>query len=181
VHTHYDAQVFWDHSLSPSSYHGVTTVVAGNCGFSIAPLSGKKVDSEYLLHMLARVEGMPVESLEQGVPWDWTSFGDYLSRLDGKLGLNAAFMVGHSALRRTVMGARATGEKATEADIAAMQQLLRASLREGGLGFSSTISPTHNDAEGRPVPSRYATDEELIALATVVESFPGRLSNFCRR
>jgi N-acyl-D-aspartate/D-glutamate deacylase len=178
VHTHYDAQVFWDHSLSPSSYHGVTTVVGGNCGFSIAPLSGRAEDSHYLLHMLARVEGMPVESLEQGVPWDWTSFGDYLSRLDGKLGLNAAFMVGHSALRRAVMGARATGEQATEAEIAAMQQLLRASLREGGLGFSSTISPTHNDADGKPVPSRYATDEELIALATVVGEFPGTTLEF---
>ena len=178
VHTHYDAQVFWDHSLSPSSYHGVTTVVGGNCGFSIAPLSGRKEDSEYLLHMLARVEGMPVESLEQGVPWDWTSFGDYLGRLDGKLGLNAAFMVGHSALRRAVMGERAVGHKATEAEIAAMQRLLRASLREGGLGLSSTISPTHNDADGRPVPSRWATDEELIALATVVGEFPGTTLEF---
>jgi len=178
IHTHYDAQVFWDHSLSPSSYHGVTTVVGGNCGFSIAPLSGRAEDSDYLLHMLARVEGMPVESLEQGVPWDWTSFGDYLSRLDGKLGLNAAFMVGHSALRRAVMGERAVGEKATPAEIAAMQNLLRASLREGGLGFSSTISPTHNDADGRPVPSRHATDEELIALASVVGEFPGTTLEF---
>jgi len=178
IHTHYDAQVFWDHSLSPSSYHGVTTVVGGNCGFSIAPLSGRKDDCEYLLHMLARVEGMPVESLEQGVPWDWTSFGGYLDRLEGRIGLNAAFMVGHSALRRTVMGERAVGEPATEADIVAMQVLLRASLREGGLGFSSTISPTHNDADGRPVPSRWATDEELIALATVVSEFPGTTLEF---
>src|SRR5246127_1572412 len=110
IHTHYDAQVFWDHSLSPSSYHGVTTVVGGNCGFSIAPLSGRPEDSEYLLHMLARVEGMPVESLQQGVPWDWTSFGSYLDKLEGKLGINAAFMVGHSAVRRAVMGKRAVGE-----------------------------------------------------------------------
>ena len=143
IHTHYDAQVFWDHSISPSSYHGVTTIVGGNCGFSIAPLSGRAEDSDYLLHMLARVEGMPVESLKQGVPWDWTSFGGYLDKLEGKLGLNAAFMVGHSAIRRTVMGERAVGEKATEAEIALMQNLLRASLREGGLGFSSTVSPTH--------------------------------------
>lgn len=178
VHTHYDAQVFWDHSLSPSSYHGVTTVVGGNCGFSIAPLSGRKEDSEYLLHMLARVEGMPIESLEQGVPWDWTSFGDYLGKLEGKLGLNAAFMVGHSALRRTVMGERAIGEKATEAEIAAMQDLLRASIRAGGLGLSSSISPTHNDGDGNPVPSRFATDEELIALASVVGEFPGTTLEF---
>lgn len=178
VHTHYDAQAFWDHSLSPSSYHGVTTIVGGNCGFSIAPLSGRAVDADYLLNMLARVEGMPVKSLQQGVPWDWTSFGDYLSRLDGKLGVNAAFMVGHSALRRTVMGERAVGEKATEAEIAAMQALLRQSIREGGLGLSSTISPTHNDADGRPVPSRHATDEELLALARVVSEFPGTTIEF---
>ena len=178
VHTHYDAQAFWDSSLSPSCYHGVTTVVGGNCGFSIAPLSGKKVDSDYLLHMLARVEGMPVESLETGVPWDWTSFGDYLSRFDGGLAINAAFMVGHSALRRTVMGDRAVGNKATEAEIGAMQDLLRESIREGGLGLSSTISPTHNDADGRPVPSRSATDEELLALASVVGEFPGTTVEF---
>jgi len=178
VHTHYDAQAFWDHSLSPSSYHGVTTVVGGNCGFSIAPLSGKPDDSHYLLHMLARVEGMPVESLEQGVPWDWTSFGQYLSRLDGKLAVNAAFMVGHSALRRAVMGARAVGEKATEAEIGQMQALLRESIREGGLGLSSTISPTHNDADGRPVPSRHASDEELLALARVCSEFPGTTIEF---
>jgi len=178
VHTHYDAQVFWDHSLSPSSYHGVTTIVGGNCGFSIAPLSGKTEDSEYLLHMLARVEGMPVESLQQGVPWDWTSFGSYLDKLEGRLGINAAFMVGHSAVRRAVMGKRAVGEKATEAEISAMQELLRASIRAGGLGLSSSISSTHNDSDGNPVPSRFATDEELIALATVVGEFPGTTLEF---
>ena len=178
IHTHYDAQVFWDHSLSPSSYHGVTTVVGGNCGFSIAPLSGRPEDSDYLLHMLARVEGMPVESLQQGVPWDWTSFGSYLDKLEGKLGLNAAFMVGHCALRRAVMGKRAVGEKATPDEIAGMQDLLRASIRAGGLGLSSSISPTHNDGDGNPVPSRFATDEELIALATVVGEFPGTTLEF---
>jgi N-acyl-D-aspartate/D-glutamate deacylase len=178
VHTHYDAQVFWDHALSPSSYHGVTTVVGGNCGFSIAPLSGRAEDSHYLLHMLARVEGMPVESLEQGVPWDWTSFGEYLGKLDGKLGINAGFMVGHSALRRAVMGERAGRETATEADLAAMKDLLRASIRAGGLGLSSSISSTHNDAGGEPVPSRFATDAELLALAAVVGEFPGTTLEF---
>ncbi|MFP6837261.1 MAG: amidohydrolase family protein, partial [Pseudomonadales bacterium] len=83
VHTHYDAQVFWDGALSPSCYHGVTTVFGGHCGFSIAPLSPEA--APYLLHMLARVEGMPVASLEAGVPWDWRSFSDYLGKLEGKL------------------------------------------------------------------------------------------------
>ena len=115
VHTHYDAQAFWDRTLSPSCYHGVTTVIAGNCGFSIAPLNGKPEDSEYLMRMLARVEGMPLESLREGVPWNWRSFGEYLDALDGKLAINAGFMVGHSALRRYVMGARAVGEKLSQA------------------------------------------------------------------
>ncbi|HQY71936.1 MAG TPA: amidohydrolase family protein, partial [Pseudomonadales bacterium] len=135
VHTHYDAQAFWDRTLSPSCYHGVTTVIAGNCGFSIAPLNGKPEDSEYLMRMLARVEGMPLESLREGVPWNWRSFGEYLDALDGKLAINAGFMVGHSALRRHVMGARAVGSHATGAEIAAMQQLLRESIAAGGLGF----------------------------------------------
>ena len=173
VHTHYDAQVFWDSSLSPSCYHGVTTVIAGNCGFSIAPLNGNPEDSAYLMRMLARVEGMPLESLQQGVPWNWRSFREYLEQLEGKLAINAGFMVGHSAVRRSVMGARAVGEAATAEDIAAMQQLLRESIASGGLGFSSTVSPTHNDGEGQPVPSRHATDEEIYALASVVSEFPG--------
>ena len=178
VHTHYDAQAFWDGTLSPSCYHGVTTVIAGNCGFSIAPLSGKQPDAEYLLNMLARVEGMPVESLRQGVPWNWTSFGEYLSKLDGKLSINAGFMVGHSALRRTVMGERAVGSKATPQELEAMKALLGTSIAEGGLGLSSTVSVTHNDADGRPVPSRHATDEELYALAGVCKDHPGTTIEF---
>ena len=171
VHTHYDAQVFWDPTLSPSLYHGVTTVVGGNCGFSIAPLS--KEAAEYLMRMLARVEGMPLESLRVGVPWDWSSFGEYLSRLDGRLALNAGFMVGHSAIRRVVMGERAVGHAATPSELDAMTALLRRSLAEGGLGFSSTRSAAHNDADGQPVPSRHATLEELYALCRATGEFPG--------
>ena len=114
VHTHYDAQVFWDRKLSPSCFHGVTTVVGGNCGFSIAPLNGSSEDADYLMRMLARVEGMPLESLRKGVPWNWRSFADYLNALEGKLAINAGFMVGHSALRRYVMGARAVRDQATD-------------------------------------------------------------------
>ena len=176
VHTHYDAQAFWDGTLSPSPYHGVTTVIGGNCGFSIAPLTPEAGD--YLMRMLARVEGMPLEALQHGVPWDWTSFEEYLAKLDNKLAVNAGFMVGHSALRRVVMGERAVGEKATPDELAEMERLLGESLAAGGMGFSSTISPTQNDADGKPVPSRHASREEMIALARVVRDYPGTLLEF---
>ena len=171
IHTHYDAQVFWDPTLSPSPFHGVTTIVGGNCGFSIAPLTPEA--GGYLMRMLARVEGMPIESLKEGVPWDWQSFGDYLARLEGRLAVNAGFLVGHSALRRVVMGERAVGHEANQEELAAMLALLRDSLSQGGLGFSSTRSAAHNDAEGQPVPSRHASIDELLALCGAVRDFPG--------
>lgn len=171
IHTHYDAQVFWDPTLSPSCFHGVTTVFAGMCGFSIAPLDPAAAD--YLLPMLARVEGMPRQSLEQGVPWDWRSFGDYLGRVSGRVGLNIGFMAGHSAIRRVVMGERAVGDKASADEIGRMKDLLDTCLREGAMGFSSTVSPTHNDADGNPVPSRHASREELLELAAVCSGHPG--------
>jgi N-acyl-D-aspartate/D-glutamate deacylase len=171
IHTHYDAQAFWDGTLSPSPYHGVTTIVGGNCGFSIAPLAPEA--GEYLMRMLARVEGMPIDSLREGVPWDWQSFDEYLGRLENRLAVNAGFMVGHSALRRVVMGERAVGEEATPSELEAMKALLRESLAAGGLGFSSTRSAAHNDAEGNPVPSRHASIDELLALCRVNGEFPG--------
>jgi N-acyl-D-aspartate/D-glutamate deacylase len=131
VHTHYDAQVFWDPTVSPYCFHGVTTIWCGNCGFSIAPLS--KEAAPYLLTMLARVEGMPVNSLQAGVPWDWESFGDYLGKLDGRLGVNAGFMAGHSALRRVVMGERAIGHPATREELEKMKRLLAKSEPQSGL------------------------------------------------
>jgi N-acyl-D-aspartate/D-glutamate deacylase len=171
IHTHYDAQVFWDRSVSPSSFHGVTTIVGGNCGFSIAPLVPEAGD--YLMRMLARVEGMPLESLERGVPWSWRSFGDYLDLLEGRLAVNSGFLVGHSALRRVVMGERAVGHHATPDELERLVALLRRSLAEGGLGFSSSRAITHSDGNGDPVPSRHAHTDELIALARAVRDFPG--------
>jgi N-acyl-D-aspartate/D-glutamate deacylase len=171
LHTHYDAQVFWDPMLTPSSLHGVTTIFGGFCGFSIAPLTPDS--AAYLLPMLARVEGMPASTLKAGVPWNWTSFGSYLDRLEGTLGINAGFSVGHSAVRRLVMGTRAVGEPATEIEISQMERLVARSLSEGAMGFSTTISQTHNDANGDPVPSRFASVGEHLRLAGVVADYPG--------
>jgi len=176
IHTHYDAQAFWDPMLSPSPLHGVTTVFGGHCGFSIAPLSAEA--RGYLKAMLARVEGMPEAALDAGVPWDWSSFGEYLSRLDGRLAVNAGFLVGHSALRRVAMGEAAVGHAATPEQLARMVALLHASLASGGMGFSSSNAPTHNDAAGNPVPSRFATEEELLALAAAVSEHPGTTLEF---
>jgi N-acyl-D-aspartate/D-glutamate deacylase len=176
VHTHYDAQAFWDTTLSPSPLHGITTVIAGNCGFTIAPLQPEHGD--YLMRLLARVEGMPLEALQQGVPWNWTSYGQWLDQLDGTLAVNAGFMVGHSAIRRNVMGERAIGNHATPEELKAMQAMLAEALEAGGLGFSSSWATTHNDANGNPVPSRHASEEEMVELARVCGNFDGTSLEF---
>jgi N-acyl-D-aspartate/D-glutamate deacylase len=170
-HTHYDAQLFWDGGASPSNVHGVTTVIGGNCGFTLAPLRAE--DAAYTREFMASVEGMSVAALEEGVPWNWESFAEYLDRLEGNIGVNAGFLVGHNAIRRYVMGADSVGNEATEEQVAAMQALLAESIQAGGLGFSTTLSRTHSDGDGQPVASRWATTEEILALCEVVEQHPG--------
>ncbi len=171
-HTHYDAQLFWDPHATPSSLHGITSVVMGNCGFSIAPISDTS-DADYLGAMLVQVEGMSADALRIGVDWNWSSFEDYLKRLDGNVGVNVAAMVGHCALRRTVMKDDAVKREATENEIEKMQKLLGEALEAGGLGFSTSRSFTHTDGDGLPVPSRIASVEEVLALAEVCEKYPG--------
>lgn len=170
-HTHYDAQLFWDAGASPSNVHGVTTVIGGNCGFTLAPLRAE--DAAYTREMMASVEGMSVAALEEGVPWNWETFGDYLDRLDGNVGVNAAFLVGHCALRRYVMGEEAVGSEASPEQLEEMKRVLADSLEAGGLGFSTTLSRTHADGDGQPVASRWSTPDELLALCSVVREHEG--------
>ncbi len=170
-HTHYDAQLFWDPFASPSNLHGVTTVIAGNCGFTLAPILPG--DADYTRRLMANVEGMPLETLERGLAWDWSTFGEYLDRLDGRIAVNAGFLVGHCQIRRLVMGAAATGNAASTEQIERMKTVLGESLAAGGLGFSSSQAHTHRDGDGQFVASRFASRDEMIALAAVCRDHPG--------
>ncbi len=170
-HTHYDAQLFWDPAAASSSLHGVTSAMAGNCGFTLAPIAEK--DADYTRRMMAKVEGMPLAALETGVPWNWSSFGEYLDRLDGNIGINVGFLVGHCALRRHVMGAESVGNEASSEQLAEMVKQLHASITAGGMGFSTTLSFTHSDGDGKPVSSRWASRDEVLALCAAVADHEG--------
>jgi N-acyl-D-aspartate/D-glutamate deacylase len=165
-HTHYDAQLLWDPTASPSSVHGVTTIIGGNCGFTLAPLIPG--DADYLRKMMSKVEGMPLAALENGTDWSWETFAEYLGRLEGNISVNAGFLVGHCAIRRYVMGPAAVGAEASIEHIAGMRAELAKSIQSGALGFSFTNSTSHSDGDGEPVASRWATHDELIALCEEV-------------
>jgi N-acyl-D-aspartate/D-glutamate deacylase len=166
IHTHYDAQLHFEPTASPSSWHGVTTVAIGNCGFSLAPC--KPEDLAWTAKMLSRVEGMSEAALLEGVTFRGGGMGDFLANLDGKVGVNVVAYAGHCALRRWVMGDAASEREATPAEIGAMADLLRRSLDEGAIGLSTSQLDIHVDHEGRPVPSNLATLAELEALAAVL-------------
>jgi len=173
-HTHYDAQLFWDPYATPSLNHGVTTVAGGNCGFTLAPLHpDRPEDADYTRRMMSRVEGMSLVALEEGAPWSWHSFGEYLDALDGRIAVNAGFMVGHCALRRYVMGPDAVGGQPTEQQMAQMLALFHEAMDAGAWGLSTTQSGTHSDGDGQPVASRHAEPAELLALSKAVGEHEG--------
>ncbi|NBM17763.1 amidohydrolase family protein [Streptomyces sp. GC420] len=173
-HTHYDAQLFWDPYATPSLNHGVTTVAGGNCGFTLAPLNpARPEDADYTRRMMSKVEGMSLVALEEGAPWTWHGFGEYLDALEGRIAVNAGFMVGHCALRRHVMGPDAIGGQPDEEQLGAMLRLLHEAMDAGAWGLSTTQSSTHSDGDGHPVASRHARPGELLALSRAVGEHEG--------
>lgn len=167
VHTHYDAQVLWDPWLTPSSCQGVTTVVAGNCGFSLAPCA--PAQRRLIATTLERVEAMTLEALTAGIAWDFETFNDYLAAVRRRHPvLNYGQFLGHTAVRLFVMGDAAYEREATPQEIARMCEVLAQGLRTGAIGFSTTLSRAHQGDGGRPVPSRYAAEPEISALVKVL-------------
>ena len=169
LHTHYDAQPFWDRLCTSSVWHGVTTVLTGNCGLTLAPL--RPEHREAMLATFCCVEDIPVRSLSAVVPWTWQSFAEFLDAIDIGLGVNMLPLVGHNPLRLSVMDKAAWDRAATADEIAAMQGLLSTALEEGAWGWSTTVSPTHAGPKGEPVPTRLAANEERVALGRTLGEF----------
>jgi N-acyl-D-aspartate/D-glutamate deacylase len=162
-HTHLDAQLLWDPIATSSCFHGVTTVIPGNCALALAPC--KEQDHDTILKSFERVEAISLPALRAGVEWNWTTFPQYLDRLRGRLGVNVGALMGHCALRQFVMGDAATERAATPAEISQMKEILKEGVRAGAIGFSTNQNPVHMFADGRPIASRLATNEEIIEIA----------------
>src|SRR5205809_4550483 len=169
LHTHYDAQPFWDRLCTSSVWHGVTTALMGNCGLTLAPL--RPEHREAMLAPFCCVEDLPVRSLSAVLPWTWQTFDEYLKAIDIGLGMNLMPLVGHNPLRLSAMDKAAGDRAATEDEIAVMQQLLRAAMEAGAWGWSTTDSPTHAGPKGEPVPTRLAADDERVALGRTLAEF----------
>ena len=166
-HTHMDAQIFWDPLGTSSCYHGITTVVMGNCGFTLAPCAEK--DKHLVVRNLQRAEDIPPKAMEAGIKWTWTTYPEFLDALDAlPKGINYSGYVGHSAVRTYVMGERAFDGKATEDDLKAMERAVRDAMRAGAMGFTTSRSPSHETPNGQPVASRFAAWDEVRRLVNVM-------------
>jgi N-acyl-D-aspartate/D-glutamate deacylase len=163
AHTHYDPQLTFEPYAKTSCFHGVTTVVAGNCGFSVAPTP--PAQRQFIQAMFARVEEMAADAMS-AVAWDQcSSFGRYRHARTGKLGVNLACYIGHSTLRRSVLGAEGSEREATDDEVNTMAEVVREAMREGAAGFSSSLSPNHLDGDERPTPARFSSRKEILALS----------------
>src|SRR4029453_13226262 len=171
IHTHLDAQITWDPLGAPSCFHGVTSVVMGNCGVGFAPC--READRDYLMFLMEGVEDVPRAAMAAGIPWGWESFGEYTRYLGSiPLGLNVGAPVGHCALRIHAMGERgATEERAGPDDLIAMQALLREAMAGGALGVSTSRTTGHKTPAGDAVPGTFADPSEMQALAAVLAEF----------
>jgi N-acyl-D-aspartate/D-glutamate deacylase len=166
-HTHMDAQIFWDPLGTCSCWHGVTSVVMGNCGFTLAPCAA--ADRHLVMRNLERAEDIASEAMEAGIAWTWTTFPEFLATLTSlPKGINYAGYLGHSALRTYVMGERAFEQASTEDDLRAMERELRDALRAGAMGFTTSRSPSHETPDRRPVASRLAAWDEVRRLVGVM-------------
>ena len=165
IHTHYDGQATWDHRMTPSSWHGVTTVVMGNCGVGFAPC--RRGDRDRLVRLMEGVEDIPFPVLAEGLPWNWESFPDYLDSLsEHRFDVDVGAQLPHAALRVFVMGERgADREPATDAEIAAMAAIAREAMEAGALGFSTSRTLNHRTSDGQPTPTLTASEAELTGVA----------------
>ena len=166
-HTHYDAQVTWDPLCTFSCYHGATTVVIGNCSLAVAP--AHEEDREVLASVLSHVEAIPLEAIRAGVTWSWETIPQYLNALDRRLGINVASLIGHSAVRRYVMGEASQERHATDDEVAAMKAIVREGIEAGAVGVSFERNMRHFDWNGRLAPTNVAADAEIFAVAGVVD------------
>jgi N-acyl-D-amino-acid deacylase len=164
-HTHYDAQVTWDPLCTYSCYHGITTVVMGNCSLAMAP--AHREDRDVLAGVLSHVEAIPLEAIQAGVKWSWETIPEYLDALDQRLGINVGSLIGHSAVRRYVMGEASQERHATDDEITAMKAIVREGLEAGAVGVSFERNMRHFDWNGRLAPTNLASDEEIFAVANV--------------
>lgn len=169
IHTHYDAQATWDPWLTPSSWHGVTSVVMGNCGVGFAPASSDRHD--WLIALMEGVEDIPGTAMTEGITWEWTSFEEYLTALESRPHvIDFAAQIAHGPLRGYVMGDRgALNETATDDDIAEMSKLVESALRAGALGFSTSRTPLHRSKDGELVPGTTANEHELLGIADAMK------------
>jgi N-acyl-D-amino-acid deacylase len=168
IHTHYDAQATWDPWMTPSAWHGVTTVVMGNCGVGFAPAAADR--REWLIALMEGVEDIPGSAMTEGITWEWESYPEYLDALERMPRvLDVGSQIGHGPLRAFVMGDRgAANEDATDDDIDAMARLVREALDAGALGFSTSRTPLHRSKDGELVPGTTADERELLGIATAL-------------